>query len=607
MKEFITFVADFSGVNIVYNESDLRGNVSIVSQYPMNAADIITIFHSTLNNNGLSAVREGNFMRIVPDRDMPRIGHTVTQQVHTDGFSTMILILNSYNATTLANFLGRIRSQHGSVEPLRGINGLLIRDFGNRIEQMRELAYQMDNFAAEYRLHTITVQNTTATRMEQHIMKLFNELTRNHFGVVMPTIISDDLSNVLVIAATDNDFQKIQYLISQIDIKNTSEANLPRIFYLKNTSAEDVEKVLNKLLVGGPGQPGQPAQPGGRPVAAARSSVSSDKATNSIIAIGDQEFYANLEALIEKLDIPRKQVYVEALILETSLDRQDSYGVQWFGAMASGNSMGAVDFGGSLGSVMNAGGAMLSGIPGGFSAGIIGDVITYNGMTFPSIGAFMSAIRMDAGVNIVSNPQILTLDNEEAEVFVGENMAFVTGERTDVNSNTIQTFDYRNVGVRLKITPQISGDDMVNVTVDLEVNKVSGGGATTPTTLTRTTKTKVQLYDRSIMVVSGLMKDDSAVATSGIPLLSQIPILGWLFKSTYIRSEKTNMMVFLTAHIINTHNDVDRIMQRRTQSTSLFNERVNNMIWDNLSEDPSRSFIPMRKEADMNMHGIGTE
>jgi general secretion pathway protein D len=549
---------------------------------------------------------------------MPTYDDAFVQQVAREGFGTMIMVLNSYNATTLANYMGRIRSRHGTVEPLRGINGLIIRDFGSRIEKMQALANQMDSFAAEYRLHTISLQNTTATRMEQQIIKLFTDLARNNIGVIMPTIISDDLSNVLVIAATDNDFRKIQYLVSQIDVRNTAEATLPRIFYLRNTSAEDVEKVLNRLLLTQPAS-GAPPVPGGRAAPATaqqRSSVSSDRATNSIIAIGDQELYANLERLIEKMDIPRKQVYVEALILETALDRGDRYGVEWFGAGANRDMFG---FGssantGSLGSMMGAaagGGSPIGsgGLPGGFSAGLIGDVITYNGMQFPSIGAFLSAVRSDSAVNIVSNPQILTLDNEEAEVFVGENRPYVTSEKFDANNNPIQTFDYRNVGVRLRVIPHIAGDDVINITIDKEVNKIAPAqfSATAPVTLTRTTRTKVQLHDRSIMVISGLMKDDSSVTTTGIPILSQIPILGWLFRSTNITSEKTNMMVFITAHIINTRDDMDRIMQRRTQGTSLFNERVNEMMWDNIADDPDKSFIPIRRDADIQMHGIGTE
>jgi general secretion pathway protein D len=458
-------------------------------------------------------------------------------------------------------------------------------------------------------------------------MKFFNDLVRNSMGVMIPTIISDDLSNVLVIAATPEDFKKIQYLVSNVDVVSVASSTLPRIFYLKNSNAEDVEKVLNKLFTGTTGTLGGTSTFGTTTTAATsslanrqlgnnmRSMVSSDKATNSIIAMGDAELYANVERLIEKLDIPRKQVYVEALILETGLDRGDIYGVEWFGSGGVGDSVGMVNSGntGALGSIlapiMGGTAPALSSLPGGFSGGIIGDTITYNGMTFPSMGAFMSAVRSDAGVNIVSNPQILTLDNEEAEVFVGENRPYVTSEKYDANNNPIQTFDYRNVGVRLKVVPHISGDNSVNLEIDQEVNKISPAtfSADSPVTLTRTTKTRVQLYDRSIMVVSGLMKDDSSSTMTGIPILSKIPLLGWLFKSQELTSEKTNLTVFITAHIIHTQDDFDRILQRKTKGTSLFNEKVNDMIWDDLSEDPDRSFVPMSRDADVEMHGIGTE
>ncbi len=599
MKEFITFVAAFTETNIVYSEPDLRGTVSIASQYPLNSANIMEIFYATLQSNGLSAVREKGYLRVVPDKDLPTYDDTFTlqQRLADDDFVTTVLLLENYNATQLANNFSRVKSRHGNVEPLRGMNGLLIRDFGSRVTKMREIAIQMDKFVSGTNLYSVTIQNTTATKMEQSITKLFSGLNTNAMVGVMPIIVSDDLSNVLVIAASDSDFKKINYLISNLDVKTSSEGALPRVFYLKYARAEDVEAVLNKLLIGN-----QPTPPAGVRAPVVKSSVSSDKSTNSIIAIGDQELYANLERMIEKLDIARKQVYVEALILETTLNRNDSFGVEWFAGGANSNiaGYGSSNPGGTLGSDMAGALAGTPPIPGGFGAGLIGDMITYNGITFPSIAAFLRAARTDDGINIVSNPQILTLDNEDAETFTGENIPFKTQSRLDVNSNTTDSYDYRNVGIRLKVTPHISGDS-VNLDVDLAVDKAAGA-SDTPTTISRTTKTKVQLYDNSIMVISGLMKNDSTSYTSGIPYLSSIPILGWLFKSRTATSEKTNLMVFISTRIINTRDDASSLVERRTRGTSMFNERVNGMISDNLS-DKSPTFIPMQQEVDTMMYG----
>jgi len=301
--------------------------------------------------------------------------------------------------------------------------------------------------------------------------------------------------------------------------------------------------------------------------------------------------------MIEKLDIPRKQVYVEALILETSLTRTDSFGLDWFTVGANNDLVGY----GSTGVNPTALTPGTIPMPGGFGAGIMGNMITYNGLTFPSIGAFLNALRTDSGINIVSNPQILTIDNQDAETFSGENIPFKTGDRLDVNNNLSTTYDYRNVGIRLKVTPQISGET-INLDVDLAVDQVSPSEDGYSSTLTRTTKTKVQLEDNTIMVISGLMKDGSTTYTSGIPFLSRIPILGWLFKNQTNSSDKTNLMVFISARIINTREDAVNLLERRTRGSYMFNEQVNKMISDNLTNS-SPSFIPIQKEVYDIMHG----
>ncbi|MDR0453986.1 MAG: type II secretion system secretin GspD [Deferribacteraceae bacterium] len=595
MKEFITFVAAFTETNIVYNEPDLKGNVSIASQYPLKAANIMEIFYATLQSNGLSAIRENGYIRIVPDKDMPIFDEkfTLQQKLAGDDFVTTILLLDNYNATQLANNFSRVKSRHGNVEPLRGMNGLIIRDFGSRVSKMREIAAQMDKFVSGINLYTIPVENTAATKVEQAINKLFSGLNANALVGMMPVIIADDLSNVLVIAATENDFNKINYLISSIDVKTSSDSALPRVFYLRYARAEDVETVLNKLIIGS-----QPMPPPGVRMPVVKSSISSDKGTNSIIAIGDQELYTSLERMIEKLDIPRKQVYVEALILETTLNRSDAFGVEWFGAGANDRfaGYGSSSPSGRLGNTISSAAAGAFPIPGGFGAGLIGDVITYNGISFPSIAAFLSASRTDNGINIVSNPQILTMDNEEAETFSGQNIPFATGQKWDANNNPVQTVDYKNVGIRLKVTPHIAGES-VNLDVDLAVDTALPSDDNYVTTSSRTTKTKVQLENNSIMVISGLMKNDSTLYTSGIPYLSSIPVLGWLFKSRITSADKTNLMVFISTRIINTREDATDLVERRTRGTSLFNERVNDMISNEL-RDKSPSFIPLQKDVD---------
>ncbi|MBQ3034266.1 MAG: hypothetical protein IJD28_07780, partial [Deferribacterales bacterium] len=199
-----------------------------------------------------------------------------------------------------------------------------------------------------------------------------------------------------------------------------------------------------------------------------------------------------------------------------------------------------------------------------------------------------------SGIGIVSNPQILTLDNEEAEVFVGENRPYLTSEKQDSNNNPIQTFDYRDVGVKLKITPQISSSDIIVLTVEQEVKKMmeSSMESASPTTLNRTTKTTVRLQNKSIMVISGLIKNDVTTGESGVPFLSKIPILGWLFKSRSYQNEQTNLTMFISATIIDTVDDAEALMKVRQESLEDFNEKADEALGGNV-------FYEMQKDINM--------
>ena len=354
----------------------------------------------------------------------------------------------------------------------------------------------------------------------------------------------------------------------------------PRVFYLKNARAEDVEKVLSKLVTSLSQQAGKTGTTGTTSSSSSKVSISSDNATNSILAIGDKELYDNLDSLISKLDVPRRQVYVEALILETTIEKSSQFGVEWF--MGGGNEAGAIigsnSNTGSLGSIIGSltqGASSISGLGTGLGIGVIGNIISFQGAKFPSIGALISALRSSSGINIISNPQILTLNNSAAEVFVGENMPYQTSTKYDSNNNPIQTYDYRDVGVKLKVTPQITSDNMVTLSIEQEIKQVadSSVGSTAPTTLTRSTNTSVKLKNHSIMVISGMIRDDSSRSVSGVPGLSQIPVLGWLFKRETSRVNKTNVMLFITAHIIDTLEDNQKLMEGKRATMDDFNRQ----------------------------------
>lgn len=583
MKDFITFVSEFTGKNVIYDEADLRGNVTISSQKNMDAKEILDIFYSVMKLNGYQPITKGDSIQIVAEKDMQAYDEDLTVgkiSKNATGYITTVVSLENYNAATILPVLNRMKSKTGYVEAVKGLNIIVVRDDASRIEKMVALINKVDNVAAGYEFYTLPLQYSIASKIEQQITKFFNELAKNSINPTSPVIISDDISNTLIIAATKKDYDRISTIIANLDTKNMAINTEPRVFYLKNARAEDVEKVLSKLVTSLSQQAGKTGTTGTTSSSNSKVSISSDNATNSILAIGDKELYDNLDSLISKLDVPRRQVYVEALILETTIEKSSQFGVEWF--MGGGNEAGAVigsnSNTGSLGSIIGSltqGASSISGLGTGLGIGVIGNIISFQGAKFPSIGALISALRSSSGINIISNPQILTLNNSAAEVFVGENMPYQTSTKYDSNNNPIQTYDYRDVGVKLKVTPQITSDNMVTLSIEQEIKQVadSSVGSTAPTTLTRSTNTSVKLKNHSIMVISGMIRDDSSRSLSGIPGLSQIPVLGWLFKRETSRVNKTNVMLFITAHIIDTLEDNQKLMEGKRATMDDFNRQ----------------------------------
>lgn len=584
MKDFITFVSEFTGKNVIYNEADLRGNVTISSQKNMDAKEILDIFYSVMKLNGYQPVTKGDSIQIVAEKDMQAFDEEIKINGvgrNAKGYITTVVSLENYNAATILPVLNRMKSKTGYVEAVKGLNIVVVRDDASRIEKMTALINKVDNVAAGYEFYTLPLKYSIASKIEQQITKFFNELAKNSINPTSPVVISDDISNTLIIAATKKDYERISTIISNLDTKNMAINTEPRVFYLKNARAEDVEKVLSKLVTSLSQQAGKTGSTTSSSSSNSKVSISSDNATNSILAIGDKELYDNLDSLISKLDVPRRQVYVEALILETTIDKSSQFGVEWFmgGGSEAGAVIGSNANSGSLGSIIGSltqGASSISGLSSaGLGVGVIGNIISFQGAKFPSIGALVSALRTSSGINIISNPQILTLNNSAAEVFVGENMPYQTSTKYDSNNNPIQTYDYRDVGVKLKVTPQITSDDMVTLAIEQEIKQVadSSVGSTAPTTLTRSTNTSVKLKNHSIMVISGMIRDDSSRSISGVPGLSQIPILGWLFKRETTRVNKTNVMLFITAHIIDTLEDNKKLMESKRATMEDFNRQ----------------------------------
>ncbi len=546
LKDFIKFISYRTNLNIIYSPNIIPSSikVSLYSSESLTNKDLLKIFYSVLKENRLVAIKEGKTILIVRAPYARNVGSNFESSLEAtpDVLSTTILRLKNFKVDRLLVPIRHMMSPFGSVDVIPQLNIVVLTDTVDRIKQVVKLLKKIDS---SQRLETrlIPLKNVSSSSVANQLNRLFTELQRKKGVAYSPIILSDDSINSLIVAAKKSDFDFINSLVDEI-VKRAESQRAQKVFYLKNAVAKDVYDVIVKLL--------------GKQPAFKNTTISYDTSTNSIIVIGNPSTYDRISSLIKKLDVPRKQVFIEALIIETTLNKLSEFGVEWSAVAKKGGAIGYTGSSntGNLGNLETSivGNGKLTALPGGFSLGVLGNVVTYNGVKFPTIGALLNALKSNSDVNIVSNPEIVTLDNQKAMIFVGENRPYLTSQKYDSNGNPIYTYDYKDVGVKLSILPHVNGSEII-LDTSLEVKKVSEnvmvGNSVAPVTLTRQTTTKIALKNGEKILISGLIENDTVKQHQAVPLLSDIPILGGLFQYTKKSSAKTNLVIFLSVHTIN--------------------------------------------------------
>lgn len=374
-------------------------------------------------------------------------------------------------------------------------------------------------------------------------------------------------SNSLIMIDTGSNIQRIKGVLGEIDVPVSKQMGSIKVYNAQHANASDLAKVLQGILAENKKVQG----------AKEKVFITAYAATNSLIINAPAEDMRDIERIIGEIDTLRPQVLVEAAIIEVSTTKGDEFGVEWLTGASTSDGRGAVggfvQKGGPLASLGAAIAsedvtAVANALPGGLNIGVLGGNITFNGKTYPSVVAFIRALSTVDKVNILSTPQLLTKDNEEAEIIIGENRPYLTSTRLDASGNPIYSYDYRDVGVKLKIKPQINNDGFVYLNLYQEVSKVTEettGGVVAPTTLKRSTKTTIVVKDSQTVVISGLIQDDSTGSQQGIPFLSSIPLIGRLFGYKKTTHDKTNLLVFLTPRIIYNAETLQTISDKKKQ------------------------------------------
>ncbi|MBW1821179.1 MAG: type II secretion system secretin GspD [Deltaproteobacteria bacterium] len=567
---FIKFISELTGKNFVV-DNKIRGKVTVISPSKISVKEAYKVFESVLEVHGYATVKAGKVIKIIPSPEAR------TKNIETllkesaaspeDKIITQIITLKYANASEIKKLFASLISKSSVILAYSPTNMLIVTDFHSNIKRLMRILKAIDVTGIGHEISVIPLEFSDSEKLVKILSAVFQPKKAARKGASERTImfIADDRTNTVVLLASEVDSLRVKSLISMLDKPTPKDKGKIRVYYLEYATAEELAKVLQAQTSG----KSKTSTKGGKaPILSGQATITADKATNSLIIMADNEDYQVIEEIIKKLDIPRAMVFIECLIMEVNTTKDFKLGTEWkaFGEAHYDGKDGVAGGGFSGEEFTSLGGLATSGaLPGGFSLGVFAETINISGIIFPSIAAIIEVYKKDKDVQIISTPQLLTTDNEEAKIYVGKNIPFQTRSSAEGGTETYSSFEYRDVGTMLKITPQISQDGMVRLAISQEVTKLESTIDFRPTTLKRTIDTTVIVDDNSTVVIGGLIDDSFSKTEYKVPILGDIPLLGWLFKSRRTQREKTNLFVFLTPHVINNKADAQKIYNQKKE------------------------------------------
>jgi len=582
----VKFVSELTGKNFIIDDK-VKGKVTVISPKKIPVSDVYKVFLSVLEVNGFTVVPAGNMIKIVP-ASLAREKSVETRIKNEPGapddrMVTQIVSLERANPDEIKRVLDPIISKSSSVISYPPAGILVITDYLSNIKRLQEIILSLDVEGAGDQISYIPLKNASASEVVKSLTAIYQQRQAKTTAI---KFVADSRTNSIIILASVADTESVHKLIAMMDKDVPRGDSNIQVYYLQNSVAEDLAKVLNSIkdsstaAAANTAASAAGAQKAVAPVISKNVQVVPDKATNTLVIMAEREDYKVLENIIKQLDVPRAMVYIEALIMEVNANKDFQLGVEWRGMKQVNDTTGAFIGSGGAGTSTNPGAYSIidsivtpatsttsttsTTFPNGFSLGVLGTGITIGGITFPTIGAVIQAYKTDQDVSILSTPQIMTLDNEDAEINVGENVPYITQQQSSTTSTAVNynTYEYKDVGVIMDITPHINQENFIRLKISLQSTKLtSAATSTTPTTLKRTAKTTTVVKDNETIVMGGLVGDSTEDDVYRVPLLGDIPFLGWLFRTHSNTREKTNMYVFLTPHIVRTKQDADKIYQ----------------------------------------------
>ena len=585
LSAVVKFISEVTGKNFVYDDR-VKGNITIIAPSRLSVDDAFSLFTSVLELKGFTIVPSGKVYKIVPLSQAKQSGTELMKEEKTsvsDAYITRLIQLKSISASKAVNFLRPLIAKDGYISAFGPGNMLMVVDSSMNIDKILKILDIIDKPGAE-EPELILLKYANAEDVAKIVADALSLANRGQAGSVRiprpgevltagsvdetkSSVFADTRLNAVVLVADKQEKEAMKKMIALLDIPMPEATSKINVYFLEYADATELSKVLENMLTGiAPGaKPGQPSkspfETGGKVT------ITPDKASNSLIVIASPADYQSILQVIKQLDKRRRQVYVEAMIIEARLDNLRDVGVKWRMAATVNGSPVAIGGFGTIDTTAVEG--IIQGLSG-LSAGGLGNFLDVpvtttdsNGnpvtstLTIPGFAALFSLNEFRDAVNVLSTPQILTSDNKEAEIVVGENVPFIAQRERDITtSNTVlNSIERMDVGIKLRLTPQITEGDYVKLDLYQEISALTQQSDIVliqvgPTITKRSTKTSVVVKDNQTVVIGGLIQEQQEESVSKVPFLGDIPGLGLLFRQKSTHKTKTNLIVFLTPHIV---------------------------------------------------------
>lgn len=574
IQELIKFVAEATETTIVVDPA-VKGKVKVVSSKPVSRTELYDLFLSILEVHGYTAVRSGGVVRVIQSKDARSAPVTVRDDEGrrgNDEYVTQVMRLKNISAAKLIPVLRPLVPQQAHMAAYAPSNAIIISDVASNIDRIAAIIERMDRTATQ-ETEVIKLRYGVA----EDVVRMLDQLNTSEAqqgNEVEVMLVADARTNSVLISADELERARMTQLIRYLDTPLEQSGNV-KVIYLEYAKAEDIAEVLTKVMQNiGRVDAGE----AGRAQRAAETSatIEADANTNALIITAPTDKMAALEAVVARLDIRRAQVLVEAIIVEMEVRDGQDLGLQWlfandngfFGSSISADDARARRIAGAI-LPEDGGDGTDSGVTtGDFNVGALAGALAQSpGVSLGwgviddnlSMTVILNALKEKSNANILSTPSLLTLDNQEAYITVGQNVPFVTGSFTSTGTgdgaqNPFQTIERENVGITLKVTPHINEGDSVVLDISQEVSSLSNTSvvlqASDLITNERVLQTKVLAADGRVVVLGGLIKDDVQDASQKVPLLGDIPLLGRLFRNDAVQVIKTNLLIFIRPTII---------------------------------------------------------